>query len=196
MQQLHQRQAAVSSVLPPVPALCTLLLRRYLYSQSGQSSCLWDSSTCSMPNNIPSAVSMLPQNMQSAPSDAHRTVFKAEVSSKTRSKEPYDASVLLRAPLRALNRVDHVEPDAGKRAVQHAPSGVPALDSALRGVHVYKLSDGTFSRILPCTFAVQYHVCSAGNSLPPSGSLSQLCTRLRSTLLVPFYDELSSNALL
>jgi hypothetical protein len=55
---------------------------------------------------------------------------------------------LLRAPLKALNLVDHAEPQAGKRAQQLAHSGVPALDWALRGVHVYRLSDGVLSRTL------------------------------------------------
>lgn len=161
-----QRQAAVSSVLPTAPALCTLLVRRYLHSQSVQPNQFCDSSTCSMPNNIPSAVSMLPQNKQRAPSDERGKVFKPEGSSETCTKDPYDASVLIRTPLRALNPRDHTQSDPGKGAVQHVPSGVPALDSALRGVHVCRLSDGAISHILRSGFDCVFALLAM--DLPPS----------------------------
>lgn len=163
-----QRHSAVSRVLPTVPALCTLLVGRCLHSQSVQSTQLCDSSTCSMPNNIPSAVSMLPQNKQSVPSDEHRKVLKSEGSWETCMKHPYDASVLLRAPLRALNRLDQAESEQGKGAVQHAPSGVPELDAALKGVHVDRLSDGVISRILPCCSGFSCAFALLAIALPPS----------------------------
>jgi hypothetical protein len=159
-----QRPAATfSSLLPRVPALCTLPLRRHL-SQTGRSIRLSDStSTCSITSNIPSAVSILPQNKKIAPSDTHCAVFKAEASTKMNAIEPYDASDLLRAPLRALNLADHHSGlDTSKRTLQHAPRGVPELDSALRGVHVHKLSDGVLSRNLPCAFRINLLVRSAG----------------------------------
>ena len=113
-----------------------------------------------MPNNIPSAVSMLPQNKQSAASDALCTPLGGETLSEAPSKQSYDASVLLRAPLRTLNRADHSDTGLGKNAVRQHPSGVPALDSALRGVHVYKLSDGTMSCIFDTSCESSYHLAA------------------------------------
>lgn len=181
---MQHRQAAVSS-LSSAQVLFTLLVKRHFQSQSGQANRLCEGSSCAMPNNIPSAVSMLPQNKQSAPSDIHRMVFKPEDSSEASLQESYDPSVLLRTPLRSLNSLDQcAKPDAGKRTLQHSHTGILALDSALRGVHVYKLCDGTFTRALPCTFGIEHmYFDLLAMPLPPSNPLSQIRARLRS---VPF----------
>jgi hypothetical protein len=96
-----------------------------------------------MPNNIPSAVSLLPQQNKSTPNSdslCQRAAFLTECSSEIGSRPPPEALKNFRAPLRALNRLD--QPDGSKRAEKNPLSNIPAVDSALWGVEVHRLADG------------------------------------------------------